>query len=142
MEALKQGVRHRCRGRPEGCFAQRVPDPFVSASHGFFFSSTGLHKHLVHQAKVLGFVGVEIAVALGFLFDVTKRLAGVLGQDFVEAMAFLDDFVGLDFDVGNLAADLAPGLVDHDLGVGQGVALALGAAARMMAAPLAARPMQ
>jgi hypothetical protein len=28
LEALKKGVRHHLPERPEGCFAQMVPDPF------------------------------------------------------------------------------------------------------------------
>ena len=55
-------------------------------------------------------------------------LAGVAGEDLVEHVAGLEDLLGLDLDVGDLAADLAVGLVDHDLGVGQGEPLALGAA--------------
>ena len=51
-----------------------------------------------------------------------------VGQNLVEHFAGLEDFVGLDFDVRNLAADLAVGLMDHHLGVRQGEALALGAA--------------
>ena len=46
----------------------------------------------------------------------------------LSASRVLEDFVGLDLDVGDLAADLAVGLVDHHLGVRQGEALALGAA--------------
>ena len=50
------------------------------------------------------------------------------GQNLVEHFAGLEDFVGLNLDVRDLPADLAVRLVDHDLGVRQGVALALGAA--------------
>ena len=48
-------------------------------------------------------------------------------QDFVDVVLALDDFLGLDLDVGDLAGDAAARLVDHDLGVGQGQAAALGA---------------
>ncbi len=44
-------------------------------------------------------------------------LAGMFSQDAVENFASLDDLVGLNFDVGNLPADAAVRLMDHDLGV-------------------------
>src|SRR5688500_3400215 len=74
-----------------------------------------LLEHLGHLAELLGVLRAEVAVALGLALDDVHGLPGVLGQDLVEAGAVLEDFVGLDFDVGDLAADLAPGLVDHDL---------------------------
>ena len=49
-------------------------------------------------------------------------------QDFVEGVAGLEDFLGLDLDVGNLPADLPVGLMNHDLGMGQREAFSLGAA--------------
>ena len=73
-----------------------------------------------------GLFGRHVKVAVGVLGDPLDGLAGVLGQDLVEHFAGVEDFVGLDFDVGDLAADLAVGLVDHDLGVRQGEAFALG----------------
>ena len=53
----------------------------------------------------------------------------MLGEDGVEHFAGVQDLVGLDFDVGDLAAHLPVGLVDHHLGVRQGEAFSLGAAA-------------
>ena len=41
-------------------------------------------------------------------------LAGVLGKDFVERSTSAEDFVRLDFDVGDLSADAAVWLVNHD----------------------------
>ena len=52
----------------------------------------------------------------------------VWGKDLVQHLAGFEDFVGLDFDIRDLPADLAVGLVDHDFGVRQGEAFALGAA--------------
>ena len=79
-----------------------------------------LADDLVHQAVFLGLHGRQVAVALGVLGDPLDRLAGVLGEDLVDDLPALDDLLGLDLDVGDLAADLAVGLVDHDLGVRQG----------------------
>ena len=55
------------------------------------------------------------------------RLAGVLGQDLVQALAQVQDFLGVDLDVRGLALEAAHRLVDHDARVGQAEALALGA---------------
>ena len=59
--------------------------------------------------------------------DALQRLARVLAQDLVEALLDALDLLGLDLDVGRLALRAAAGLVDHDAGVGQREALALGA---------------
>ena len=83
---------------------------------------------LVDQAVFLGLDGGQVAVAFGVPGDPLDRLAGVLGQDLVDHLLALDDLLGLDLDVGDLAAHLAVGLMDHDLGVRQGEPLALGPA--------------
>ena len=44
--------------------------------------------------------------------------------DLVEAVAHLEDLLGLDGDVGGLPLRATRGLVDHDLGVGQDAPLA------------------
>src|SRR5437764_135267 len=86
-----------------------------------------LHDDLVDEAEVLGLLGGEVTVALGLALDALQRLAGVHGEDLVEAVPLLHDLGGLDLDVADLAADLPPGLVDHDLRVRQREALALAA---------------
>ena len=50
------------------------------------------------------------------------------GQDAVEHVAGVEDFLGLNLDIGDLPTHLAVRLVNHNLGVGQGEAFALGAA--------------
>ena len=57
-------------------------------------------------------------------------LAGVEGDALGHEPLDVDHLLGLDRDVGRLAADAAGGLVHHDRGVRQGVALALGAGAQ------------
>src|SRR5204863_2689798 len=69
---------------------------------------------LVDQAVFLGLGGGQVAVALGVLGDPLDRLAGVPGEDLVDHLLTPDDLLGLDLDVGDLTADLAIRLVDHD----------------------------
>ena len=57
-------------------------------------------------------------------------------------LSALEDLLGLDLDVGDLAADLAVGLMDHDLGVRQGEPPPFAPPASKTAAPEAAMPMQ
>ena len=85
-------------------------------------------EDVVNDPVFLGLFGGHVEIAVGVLGDPLDGLAGVGGQDGVERLAGLEDFVGLDFDVGDLPADLSVGLVDHHFGVGQGEALALGPA--------------
>src|SRR5262249_4129114 len=59
-----------------------------------------LLNHFIDQTELLGFLGGEVAVAVGFDLDLLQRLAGVLGEDLVEAMALLHDLGGLNLDVG------------------------------------------
>ena len=77
---------------------------------------------------VLRLFGAHEVVALGVLRDLLQRLARVLGEDLVEALAHVDDLLGVDLDVRGLALEGGGDLVDQDLGVGQRHALALGAA--------------
>ena len=56
-------------------------------------------------------------------------LAGVVGDALGHEPLDVDHLLGLDGDVGRLALNAARGLVHHDPGVGQGVALAGGAGA-------------
>ena len=90
-------------------------------------TSGALVDHLIDQAVVLGFLGGQEVVALGVVLDLFQRLARALGQDLVQALAGLEDLACVDLDLGGLTLHAAQRLVDHDLGVGQRKALALGA---------------
>ena len=92
------------------------------------------------RSVFLGLLGGHVEVAVGVLGDPLDRLAGVLGEDLVEDFAGLEDLLGLDLDVGDLAAHLAVRLVEHDLGVRQGEALALGAAGQEDGRPAGRQP--
>src|SRR6185437_15340383 len=83
--------------------------------------------HRVDQAVILRFVGAHETVALHVAGDFLDRLARVQGIDLVEPPTEVQDFPGVDFDVGGLALRAARRLVDHDPRVRQREALALGA---------------
>ena len=57
----------------------------------------------------------------------SKRVAGVLDQDAIEPFLDFDELLGVDEDVFGGAFGAGQGLVDHDAGVGQGLAFAGGA---------------
>src|SRR3712207_3187447 len=52
--------------------------------------------HAIDDAVVLGFVGRHEVVALGVLADLLVRLARVLGDDVVQALADVDDLARVD----------------------------------------------
>src|SRR5688500_7068089 len=68
---------------------------------------------------------VKEPIALAVLANAVGGLAGTLGHDVDQRILGLEDFLGLDFDVGGLPIHAAKRLVDHHLGVGQDEALAL-----------------
>src|SRR5947209_18779479 len=80
---------------------------------------------LVDQAVFLGLDRRHVAVSLGIPDHPLDRLAAVPGEDLVDVLLVGQDLLGLDLDVGDLAAHLPVGLVDHDLGVWQAVATTL-----------------
>jgi hypothetical protein len=86
-------------------------------------------ENLVDEAVLFGILGGHVVVAVDVLEDL---LDGLLRRGLVDARQHAprgDQVAGGDLHVGGLAADLLdPGLVDQDLGVGQGDALARGAA--------------
>src|SRR3954463_15308485 len=87
-----------------------------------------LRDHPIDDAVVLGLFGGHEVVALRVVADLLVVLLRVLGDDVVEALADVDDLLGVDLDVRGLALERGADLVDQDLGVGQRHALALGAA--------------
>ncbi len=74
--------------------------------------------------------------------DLLDGLAGVLGEDLVQAGAQRERLAGVDLDVGRLALEAAAGLVDEDPAVGQRRALALRAAGQTSAPADIAIPQQ
>src|SRR3954471_1577939 len=65
-------------------------------------------------------------VSVSVLRDAIERLAGVVGEDLLDAALEVEHLAGTDLDVGGLAPELAgPDLVDQDLRVRQRTALPL-----------------
>ena len=60
-------------------------------------------EHLVHETVLASGFGALEVVALGVVGDGLERLAGVLGEDLVQALAKRQDLAGVDVDVGRLA---------------------------------------
>src|SRR5262249_44147143 len=82
---------------------------------------------LVDQPVVQRLAGGHEPVVLGVELDLLGVLAGVAAEDLVQLLAKGQELLGVDLDVGGLALNAAPGLVDHDPGVRERAALALGA---------------
>jgi hypothetical protein len=62
-------------------------------------------------------------VAIGVFFDGLEGLAGVLGENFVEALTQEKNFLGVDFDIRRLPLKAAQRLVNHHARVRQRVTL-------------------
>src|SRR5271163_404679 len=78
-----------------------------------------LGYHTIDDAILLGLCRAHEVVALGvrpYLLELTVR---VLGDDLVQAPAYVDDLPGVDLDVRRLAFEAGGDLVDQDLRVGQ-----------------------
>src|SRR3954469_25293388 len=96
--------------------------------------SSVLGDHAVDDAVFLGLVRAHEVVALGVGPDLVDVLAGMLGDDLVQAPAQLDDLAGVDLDVGGLALEARADLVDEDLRVRERHPLALRAAGQQQRA--------
>jgi hypothetical protein len=109
-------------------------------------SKSSLHPFpddVIDNPVFLPLVRRHDVVPFGIFLNPLERLARVVDQDLVQALAHAQDFPGVDVDVGGLPRQpLHERLVDHDSGIRQGVALALGAGASSTAAIDAAWPMQ
>ena len=73
----------------------------------------------IHDAVFNRFGGGHKEVPVGIAFDLFELLAGVAGEDRVEDRAQAHDLFALDLNVGGSSFCAAPGLVDHNAGVGQ-----------------------
>ncbi len=73
-------------------------------------------------------MGRHEVVAIGVFFDFFQGLAGLRHHDFVELPLNAQDFAGFNFNISGLTTALCPaeGLVNHDPGVGESEAFALG----------------
>src|SRR5262249_11324986 len=84
-------------------------------------------QDLVDEAVANRLIGGHEEVAIGIADDALLVLTGALDQNAIDQRPQSEDLPRLDLHVGGLAADAAERLVHVDRGVGQGVALPLGA---------------
>ena len=87
-------------------------------------------KNLVDEAIVLRhFSGHEI-VPFRISGNGFQGLSAVLGKDAVQFFPETEDFTGMDFDFRSLSLHAAQRLVDHNVGMGQGIPLSCGASSQ------------
>src|SRR5271168_1540088 len=88
-----------------------------------------LVNDLVNHAIVFGLLRIHDVVALDVFFDAVDGLSAVLGQNFVDDRAHAQNFLGVQVDIGGLAAEAGhPRLMNQDARVGKREAF-LGSAA-------------
>jgi hypothetical protein len=121
-----------------------LPFPLSSRAQWFPPILIRLHptiQNLIDNAELQRLLGTHKVIALHQLLDLVEtqlllllRLLVLLARvqmsfvDLIELAAHTEDLLGVDGDVGGLAHVAARGLVDHDAGVREAVAL-LGRAA-------------
>jgi hypothetical protein len=86
--------------------------------------------HRIDDPVFQGLIRGHDEVPLDVHGDLFAFLAGMEGKDVDGFFLHLADLFGLDQNVGGLAFEPAQGLVDDDLGIGQGEAFALGSAGK------------
>src|SRR5579872_7012604 len=107
-----------CRGLCGGmCAAAQSVIAGRNQALSLFRLLDSLFEDLVHQAELLRTLGGEELVTLQCLLDLLYALAGMFDVDFIQALANVQDFLGVDHDVAGLALEAARRLVDHHAGV-------------------------
>src|SRR5713226_5858066 len=87
-------------------------------------ASAVLVNNFVDHAIFLGLFGIHDEIPLDVFLDALYRLAAVLRKKLVDHAAHAQDFLGMQIDIGGLAAETGePGLMNEDARVGQGEAL-------------------
>src|SRR5215475_14344012 len=66
-----------------------------------------LEDDLVEHPVILGLLGIHDVIALDVFFDSLDGLAGMLGDDLVDGRAHPQDFLGVQVNIGGLAAEAA-----------------------------------
>src|SRR5436190_14509532 len=112
------------------CWLLPQKEQYSSFSPDELFSDMALHvlpghQNLVHYPVLYRVWRSHEKVALGVPGDDLDRLAGVLCKNFIQPAAQVEDFLGVDLDVGRLSLEAAHRLVDHDARVRQAETLAL-----------------
>ena len=79
-----------------------------------------LEDDFVDHAVFLGLFGIHDEIPFDVFFDAFHRLATVLREKFVDHGAHAKNFLGMQVDIGGLAAETGePWLVNKDAGIGQ-----------------------
>lgn len=94
---------------------------------GFGVGHFSAGENFVDEAVGDGVFGGHVVIAIGVVFDLLDGLAGVMGEDAVEAFFQIEHEADGAFDVGGGAAGATGDLVNHHVGVRQAEAFALGA---------------
>src|SRR5690606_12088528 len=87
--------------------------PITNRQHAGSGTGTAA-KHLIYNAICLGVFGAHEIVPVGILLQALQRLAGVVGQQLVEAPLDLEDLAGVNLDIRGLALEATEWLVNHD----------------------------
>ena len=83
-----------------------------------------LENNFVDHAIFLGLFGIHDEIPFDVFFDALDGLAAVLRKQPVDHGAHAQDFLGMQIDIGGLAAEAGePWLMDKDTGIGQGKTL-------------------
>src|SRR5450755_5111186 len=80
-------------------------------------SRSVLRDHPIDDSVVLGLLGAHEVIPFGVLLDLLNRLAGVMGDDLIQAPPDIDDLARVDLDVGGLSLEARGHMMDQDLGV-------------------------
>src|ERR1041384_3987338 len=112
--------------RPSQNFATLSRSNWIG-SVAVFISQASLLQPLIDQPIFLRLVGRHEEIAIAVFGDAFNWLGGVLGIELVQRAFEAYDFFGLDHNVRGRALRAAPGLMDHDAGVGQRKTFAFGA---------------
>src|SRR5438552_10071229 len=112
------------------CWLLPQNEQYSSFSPEELFSDMALHvlpghENLVHYPVLYRVWRPHEKVAFRVPGDDVDRLGGVLCKNFIQPPAQVQDFLGMDLDVGGLALEAAHRLMDHDARVGQAEALVL-----------------
>ncbi len=94
---------------------------------GFGVGHFSAGENFVDEAVGDGVFGGHVVVAIRVVFDLLDSLAGVMGEDAVEAFFQVEHEADGAFDVGGGAAGATGDLVNHHVGVRQAEAFAFGA---------------
>src|SRR5581483_3649023 len=71
-------------------------------------------ENLVHQSVFHRIFGAEEVVTLGIALDCFDLLRGVPSEDLVQALAQIQDFLGMNLDIRRLPLEATHRLMNHD----------------------------